>query len=73
MGLWLTGKRVNGNWAHADEDSSVYEMKAYVLNIFKRLGVPFGALVFGEEKNDIGGGFFMDDYVYRYALEEELA
>ena len=44
---------MNGNWAHADEDSSVYEMKAYVLNIFKRLGVPFGALVFGEEKNDI--------------------
>jgi phenylalanyl-tRNA synthetase beta chain len=53
LGLWLTGKRVNGNWAHADEESSVYEMKAYVLNIFKRLGVPFGALVFGEEKNDI--------------------
>lgn len=53
LGLWLTGKRVTGNWAHADEDSSVYEMKAYVLNIFKRLGVPFGALVFGEEKNDI--------------------
>ena len=24
-----------------------------------------------EEKNDIGGGFFMDDYVYRYALESE--
>ncbi len=53
LGLWQTGKRVNGNWAHADEDSTVYEMKAYVLNIFKRLGVPFGALVFGEEKNDV--------------------
>ena len=53
LGLWQTGKRVNGNWAHADEESTVYEMKAYVLNIFKRLGVPFGALVFGEEKNDI--------------------
>ena len=23
-----------------------------------------------EEKIDIGGGFFMDDYVYRYAVEE---
>lgn len=53
LGLWQTGKRVNGNWAHADEESTVYEMKAYVLNIFKRLGVPFGALVFGEEKSDI--------------------
>ena len=53
LGLWLTGKRVNGNWAHADEASSVYELKAYVLNILTRLGVPFGALVFGEAKNDI--------------------
>ena len=53
LGLWLTGKRVTGNWAHADEETSVYELKAYVLNIMKRLGVPFGALVFGEEKNDV--------------------
>lgn len=53
LGLWQTGKRVNGNWAHADEESTVYEMKAYVLNILKRLGVPFGALVFGEAKNDV--------------------
>jgi len=53
LGLWQTGKRVSGNWAHADEESSVYELKAYVLNILRRLGVPFGALVFGETKSDI--------------------
>ena len=53
LGLWVTGKRVTGNWAHADEESSVFELKAYVLNILTRLGVPFGALVFGNVKNDI--------------------
>ncbi|MCH5177734.1 MAG: phenylalanine--tRNA ligase subunit beta [Prevotellaceae bacterium] len=53
LALWLTGKRVNGNWAHADEETSIYELKAYVLNIFSRLGVPFGALVFGETTDDI--------------------
>lgn len=53
LALFQTGKRVEGNWAHADEESTVYEIKAYVLNILRRLGVPFGALVFGEEKNDI--------------------
>lgn len=53
LALWLTGKRVNGNWAHADEETSIYELKAYVLNIFSRLGVPFGALVFGETADDI--------------------
>ena len=53
MGLWLTGKRVSNSWAHADENSSVYELKAYVLNIFRRLGVNFGGLVFGNLTDDI--------------------
>ena len=53
LGLWLTGKRVRGSWAHPDEDSSFAQLKAYVMNIFTRLGVPFGMLVFGEGKSDI--------------------
>lgn len=53
LGLWVTGKRVAGSWIHADEDSSFYELKAYVLNILTRLGVNFGALVFAPSKNDI--------------------
>jgi phenylalanyl-tRNA synthetase beta chain len=53
MALFQTGKRVSGNWAHADEESTVYEIKAHVLNILRRLGAPMGALVFGEEKNDV--------------------
>lgn len=53
LGLWLTGKRVSNSWAHADEDSSIYELKAYVLNIFTRLGLNFGTVVFGNLANDI--------------------
>ena len=53
LGLWVTGKRVSGSWAHPDEDSSFYELKAYVLNILTRLGVNFGALVFAPSRNDI--------------------
>ena len=53
LGLWLTGKRVSNSWAHPDENSSVYELKAYVLNIFRRLGVNFGGLVFGNLTDDI--------------------
>ncbi len=53
LGLWVTGNRVKGSWAHADEESSVYELKAYVLNILRRVGVPFGALVISEESNDV--------------------
>ena len=53
LGLWLTGKSIRGSWAHPDEDSSFAQLKAYVMNIFARLGVPFGTLVFCEGKNDI--------------------
>ena len=53
LGMWITGKRVSNSWAHADENASVYELKAYVLNIFRRLGVNFGGLVFGNLADDI--------------------
>ena len=53
LGLWLTGKSVRGSWAHADEDSSFAQIKAQVMNVFTRLGVPFGMLVFAEGKSDI--------------------
>lgn len=53
LGLWITGKRVSNSWAHPDENTSVYELKAYVLNILRRLGVNFGGLVFGNLTDDI--------------------
>lgn len=53
LGLWVTGKRVTNSWAHAEENSSVYELKAYVLNIFSRLGLNLGSVVFGNLANEI--------------------
>ncbi|MBQ2459335.1 MAG: phenylalanine--tRNA ligase subunit beta [Bacteroidaceae bacterium] len=53
LALWLTGKRVSGSWAHPDEEASFAELKAYVLNIFTRVGISFGSLVFSEGKSDI--------------------
>ncbi|MBQ9190979.1 MAG: phenylalanine--tRNA ligase subunit beta [Bacteroidaceae bacterium] len=59
LGLWVTGKRVSGSWAHPDEDQTFYGLKAQVMNIFRRLGVPFGALVFKEGHNDIFAKSFL--------------
>lgn len=53
FGLWLTGNRVEGSWAHPNEASSVYELKAYVANILKRLGCEFGGLKISSGENDI--------------------
>ena len=51
--LWVTGKRVSGSWAHADESSTFFELKAYVMNILSRIGLPFGMLVFKDSESDI--------------------
>jgi len=53
LGLWLTGNRVEGSWAHPDEAASVYELKAYVMNVLARLGVQLGAFVVENGTNDI--------------------
>ena len=55
LGIWTTGKRVEGSWAHADEKTSFYELKAYVLNIFTRLGVNPGIVVSETSDNNIFG------------------
>ena len=53
LGLWITGKRVEGSWAHANEDSSFYELKAYVENILRRIGVQPGMMVMKHSDNNI--------------------
>ena len=53
IALWLTGKRVQGSWAHTDEESSFYELKAYVENIFRRVGLPMGMISIKKSENNI--------------------
>nr|WP_320038446.1 phenylalanine--tRNA ligase subunit beta [uncultured Bacteroides sp.] len=53
LGLWVSGKNVANSWAHADEQSSVYELKAYVENVFLRLGIDIRNLVIGNLTDDI--------------------
>ena len=53
LGLWVTGKRVEGSWAHPNEDSSYYELVAYVDNVLRRIGLPAGAVVRKKSDNDV--------------------
>ena len=53
LAMWITGKRVEGSWAHPDEETSFYELKAYVDNIFLRLGVSQGMLTSSATENNI--------------------
>ena len=51
--LWVTGKRVEGSWAHKNEDSTFYELSAYVENILRRIGLKPGMMVRKKSENDI--------------------
>ena len=53
LGLWLTGKRVEGSWAHQNEDSSFYELSAYVENVLRRIGLKPGMTVRKKSDNPI--------------------
>lgn len=39
LGIWLTGNIRNANWARTAEESTYYDLKAIVANIFARLGI----------------------------------
>lgn len=53
LALWLTGKRVEGSWAHADEPTSFAELSATVNNIFARVGLAGGATVTEHSASDL--------------------
>ncbi|MEI8273656.1 MAG: phenylalanine--tRNA ligase subunit beta [Paludibacter sp.] len=53
LGLWLTGAKFAQSWTTANQKSSIYELKAYIENIFKRLGFNLRKLVSGEYADDL--------------------
>jgi phenylalanyl-tRNA synthetase beta chain len=53
LGLWITGKRVENNWAHPDEKSTVYELKAYLEIYIRRLGITSQYVLYGNLSNDL--------------------
>ena len=53
LGLWVTGQRITGSWAHPDEGSSFFELKAYVENVFRRVGLEEGTVVTEHSDNNI--------------------
>lgn len=61
MGIWLTGKRVSNSWAHADEQTSFYELKADVENILVRVGMDLHKLTIEKSDEDI----FSSSIVYK--------
>ena len=39
LGMWITGNKTEQTWVRADEKTSFYQMRAYVNNVLRRMGV----------------------------------
>ncbi|MDE5595899.1 MAG: phenylalanine--tRNA ligase subunit beta, partial [Muribaculaceae bacterium] len=53
LALWLTGLSRRASWAHPAEEASFYDLRAYVDNIFARLGITSRELVFAPISDEI--------------------
>ena len=53
LALWLTGNSRRGNWSHAAEQATVYDLRAYVENIFARLGLTQRELTYTQISDEI--------------------
>jgi len=51
--MWLTGNKHAQSWVSADEKTTFFQLKAYVENIFNRLGLNIKKLVIGEYADDL--------------------
>ena len=73
---------MEGSWIHQNEDSSFYELNAYVQNILARLGVPQGMLVCEKSDSSIfssgltlknrGGKKFVELGVVSHKLQKDF-
>lgn len=61
LGLWMTGKRVSNSWAHADEATSFYELKADIENILVRTGIDLRKIIIENFDEDI----FSSSIIYK--------
>lgn len=53
IGLWICGKRIHKNWAAAEEQSSVFELKAHLENILNRMGISKNRIVYEPVQNEL--------------------
>ena len=53
IGLWMTGKSIEGSWTHKDEKMSFYHLRAVVDNIFARVGLMPQMTVVEHSQSDL--------------------
>lgn len=55
LGIWLTGNKAKVNWISPEQKTTFYELKSYVENTLRRLGVKFDSLEITGTDSDLFG------------------
>ena len=53
LGIWLTGNNTPASWNVKAAEATVYDLKAVVENIFRRLGLPEGMIVAKQGSDEL--------------------
>ncbi len=53
LGIWITGNKYNDSWISGNAESTVYELKAYFVNILERLGIKVEKLKTESTNNEL--------------------
>lgn len=53
LGIWICGQRVHNSWAHPEEPTSVFELKAVVEQVLCRVGIETRAYTLETADNDL--------------------
>ena len=53
LSLWLTGNKTAQTWTAANQKTSIFELKAYIENIFRRLGINISKLRNSEFSDEL--------------------
>ena len=68
LGLWLTGNKAAQTWVRKEEKTSFYQLRAYVNNIFVRMGVDIAKVTVERLENEL----FSDGLVLKAANGKAL-
>ncbi|OPZ26121.1 MAG: Phenylalanine--tRNA ligase beta subunit [Bacteroidetes bacterium ADurb.BinA174] len=53
LGLWICGDSNSKNWAASETETSVFQLKAYIENILKRMGFTSNQVIFEPVQSEI--------------------
>jgi len=53
LGMWMTGKKIANSWICPEEENTIFELKAELINLFRRVGLQMGQIVMTTITNDI--------------------